>query len=101
MRGTLTRSDVVLAGALYLTAVVTALYWLDFYFGSAVSAKQEDWYRIFQSAFLLADAWMAGCAVVAATGLLLARPFGAKCGLLAGSALVFLALMFEISRSSG
>ena len=93
MRDTLNRSDVVLGGALYLTAVVTVIYWLDFYFGSSVSAKQEDWYRIFQRAFLPADAWMAGCALVAATGLLLRRPFGAKCGLLAGSALVFLALM--------
>jgi hypothetical protein len=93
MRSTLNRSDVFLAGALYLTAAVTAIYWLDFYFGSAVSAKQEEWYRIFQRAFLPADAWMALCATFAATGLLLGRPFGAKCGLLAGSALVFLALM--------
>lgn len=83
----------ILAGLLILGAIVTALYWWSYFTGGDVMVLRERWYTAFESSFPVADGWMALCMLGAGFGLWSGRPWGAKLGLLAGSALLYLAAM--------
>ena len=85
--------DVVLGVLLLVTAVVTAIYWLDFFLRGTVHVVGDDWYLRYERAFPVADGWMAGCSLVAADGLFTGSSYGTVFGLLAAGALVFLGLM--------
>lgn len=78
---------------LLITAAGTVLYWLDFFVSGRVQVRADPVYLAFERAFPLADAWMAGCALVGAIGLARCRPWGLLYGLLAAASQVFLALM--------
>jgi hypothetical protein len=78
---------------LIATSAGTLLYWLDFFLAGTVYVVNEDWYLKFQHAFPAADAWMAACALIAGVGLLRCSPWANQFALLAGSAMVFLALL--------
>jgi hypothetical protein len=86
-------ADRILAALLILSAVVTLLYWVDYYSGGDVKVVSARWYTAFEDSFPAADGWMAFCMLMAGTGLWSGRPFGARFGLLAGSALLYLAAM--------
>jgi len=83
----------ILATLLILGAALTALYWGSFYFGGAVRTSEARWYTAFESSFPLADGWMALCMLAAGIGLWLGRAWGARAGLMAGAALLYLAAM--------
>jgi hypothetical protein len=85
--------DTVWAILLLVTAVVTVAYWVDFFWHGAVNVVEEEWYIRFERSFPVADAFMAGCATVAAIGLLMDDSFGAAFGLVTAGALIFLGLM--------
>jgi hypothetical protein len=85
--------DTVLAVLLLVTAVVTAAYWVDFFWHGSVHVVEEEWYIRFERAFPVADAFMALCAAVAGVGLLADEGWGDAFGLVAAGALVFLGLL--------
>jgi len=85
--------EIALGALLVLGAAVTAFYWWSYFTGGDVMASHERWYIAFESSFPVADGWMALCMAAAGAGLWLDRPWGAKIGLLAGSALLYLAAM--------
>jgi hypothetical protein len=89
----LRKSEIALAALLIAGAAVTALYWWSYFSGGGVMASHERWYTAFESSFPAADGWMALCMLAAGIGLLLDRPWAARAGLLAGSALLYLAAM--------
>lgn len=78
---------------LLLASVGTVAYWTVFFTSGAVHVRGDATYLAFERSFPLADAWMAACALLAATGLWRGRPWGLLFGLLAGSSLVFLGCM--------
>jgi len=81
------------AGYLALVAVLTTLYWIDFFTSGAVHVRDDAVYLAFERAFPLADAWMAACSLLGAIGLWRRRSWGLLFGLLAASAQIFLACM--------
>ena len=83
----------VAASYLALVAVLTLLYWVDFFTAGAVHVRQDEVYLAFERAFPLADAWLAACSLLGAIGLWRRRPWGLLFGLLAASAQVFLACL--------
>ena len=84
----------VVFAVLLLIAVIGVIYfWTDYYFREGVQISNEDWYLKFERAFLPADIWMAACALVGAIGLLTDHNYGLLFSLLAGSAMIFVALM--------
>jgi hypothetical protein len=83
----------ILGTLLILGAGVTALYWWSFYFGGEVRTSEARWYTTFESSFPVADGWMALCMLAAGIGLWLGRAWGARAGLMAGAALLYLAAM--------
>jgi hypothetical protein len=83
----------ILAGILILAALVTVLYWWSYFTGGDVMVLHERWYTAFESSFPAADLWMALCMAGAGIGLWRGVRWGAKLGLLAGSALIYLAAM--------
>jgi hypothetical protein len=83
----------ILAALLILSAVVTVLYWINFYSGGDVKVSNERWYTAYESSFPVADGWMALCMFAAGAGYWLGKPWAARFGLLAGSALLYLAAM--------
>ena len=85
--------DRILAALLVLSAVVTVLYWINYYSGGDVRVSDARWYTAYESSFPVADCWMAVCLFAAGIGLWSGRPWGARFGLLAGSALLYLAAM--------
>jgi hypothetical protein len=85
--------DRILSILLVLGAVVTAFYWWSYFTGGDVMVLQDRWYTAFESSFPVADGWMALCMLGAGIGLWSAEAWGAKLGLLAGSALIYLAAM--------
>src|ERR1700743_3105093 len=85
--------DKVLAALLIIGAAVTAFYWWSYFTGGDVMVLHERWYTAFESSFPIADGWMALCMFAAGIGLWSNRPWGACAGLLAGSALLYLAAM--------
>ncbi len=76
-----------------LTSVGTLLYWLNFFLFGTVHVVDEDWYLKFERAFPVADGWMAVCTLLAGVGFLRRSPQANRFALLAGSSLVFLALL--------
>ena len=93
--------DKVLAALLIIGAAVTAFYWWSYFTGGDVMVLHERWYTAFESSFPVADGWMALCMLAAGIGLWSDRPWGARAGLLAGSALLYLAaidITFDIEN---
>lgn len=78
---------------LIIGALVTAFYWWSYFAGGDVMVLHDRWYTAFESSFPIADGWMALCMFAAGIGLWSGRPWGARAGLLAGSALTYLAAM--------
>jgi hypothetical protein len=85
--------DRVLAVLLIVGAAVTAYYWYSYFTGGDVMVTHERWYTAFESSFPVADGWMALCMAVAGVGLWRGDAWGGRAGLLAGSALIYLAAM--------
>ena len=85
--------DLILSVLLIITGVGLAYYWLDFYLKKGVQVIQEDWYLKFQKACSVADMWIAACAILGAVGLLTEQSYGLLFSILAGSSLIFLALL--------
>jgi hypothetical protein len=83
----------VLSALLIFGAIVTALYWWSYFTGGDVMVTHEGWYTSFESSFPVADGWMALCMLAAGIGLWSDKKWGARAGLLAGSALIYLAAM--------
>jgi len=86
-------SDRILSVLLIVGALVTAFYWWSYFTGGDVMVSQERWYTAFESSFPVADGWMALCMLGAGIGLWTSTSWGAELGLLAGSALIYLAAM--------
>jgi len=82
-----------LAFLLILTALVTVAYWVSYYTGGDVRVVDARWYTAFESSFPVADGWLAITAFLAGIGLWRGQAWGARFGLLAGSALIYLAAM--------
>ena len=82
-----------LAVLLVLTGIGTLLYWANYFAAGDVRVLPERWYIAFENSFPVADGWMALTAIFAGLGLWRGTPSGARAGLLAGSALIFLAAM--------
>jgi len=80
-------------GVLWLTAVATVLFWVDFFSTADVRASTAPCYLAFERAFPAADGWMAIACLVAAEGLRRDREWAVLWGIAAGSALVFLGCM--------
>jgi hypothetical protein len=78
---------------LVVGAAITLFYWWDYFSGGEVMVVRERWYTAFESSFPVADSWMALCMAVSGMGFLLQRSFAAWFGLMAGSALLYLAAM--------
>lgn len=85
--------DKILAAPLIAGAAVTAFYWWSYFTGGDVMVLHDRWYTAFESSFPVADGWMALCMFGAGIGLWAGTSWGAKLGLLAGSALIYLAAM--------
>ena len=83
----------VLAVLLVLGAIVTAAYWANYYLAGDVRVLPDTWYSAFEDAFVVADGWMALCMLLAGIGLWRGSRAGALFGLMAGSALLYLAAM--------
>jgi hypothetical protein len=76
-----------------VTAIGTLLYWLNFFLMGTVHVVNEDWYLKFERAFPVADGWMAICTLLAGIEFLRGSPYARRFALLAGSSMVFLALL--------
>ncbi|MEZ5994297.1 MAG: hypothetical protein R3C25_00940 [Hyphomonadaceae bacterium] len=87
------KANVILGALLLVGAAVTALYWWSYFSGGEVRLTDERWYTAFESSFPIADGWMALCMTCAGAGLILNRPWARPAGLMAGSALIYLAAM--------
>ncbi len=83
----------ILGVLLIAAAAVTALYWWSYFSGGAVRVAGARWYTAFESSFPVADGWMALCAALAGLGFLLGGGWAGRFGLMAGSALLYLAAM--------
>jgi hypothetical protein len=49
-----------------ITAIGILAYWADFFLAGTVKARQDEIYLCFQSAFPLADGWLAFCLLMTA-----------------------------------
>ncbi|HEY5338092.1 MAG TPA: hypothetical protein VIJ85_07820 [Rhizomicrobium sp.] len=88
------KAETILAALLIIAALVTAYYWWSYFAGGGdVMVTDARWYTAFESSFPVADAWMALCAAAAGIGFWLGRPWGARLGLMAASAILYLAAM--------
>ncbi len=85
--------DRILSVLLIIGALVTAFYWWSYFTGGDVMVLHDRWYTAFESSFPVADGWMALCMFAAGIGLWRGDAWGARAGLLAGSALIYLAAM--------
>jgi hypothetical protein len=83
----------LLAALLILGAVVTLAYWLNYFIAGDVRVLPDYWYSAFEDSFPVADGWMALCMLFAGIGLWRGTRTGALFGLMAGSALLYLAGM--------
>ena len=90
--------DRALAIALFVVAAITAAYWILWYLvpgGEAMLSvlPGDAAHKRFEDAFLVADAWMAIAAVIAALRLLSGSPRASAWLYMAGSAALYLAGM--------
>ncbi len=83
----------LLAALLILGAVVTLAYWANYFIAGDVRVLDTVWYAAFEDSFPVADGWMAACMLLAGIGLWRGTRAGALFGLMAGSALLYLAAM--------
>src|SRR5512135_703356 len=83
----------ILAVLLILGAVITLAYWLNYFIAGDVRVLPDYWYSAFEDAFPVADGWMALTMLLAGIGLWRGTRSGALFGLMAGSALLYLAGM--------
>jgi hypothetical protein len=83
----------ILAALLILGAIVTVAYWANYFIAGDVRVLPDYWYGAFEDAFVVADGWMALCMFAAGIGLWRGSRRGALFGLMAGSALLYLAAM--------
>ena len=83
----------ILATLLVFGAAITVAYWLNYYIAGDVRVLSDSWYTYFEDAFPVADFWMALCMAAAGIGLWRGTRAGALFGLMAGSALLYLAAM--------
>jgi hypothetical protein len=83
----------ILSALLILGAVVTVAYWLNYFIAGDVRVLSDTWYTYFEDAFPVADGWMALAMFIAGIGLWRGTRSGALWGLMAGSALLYLAGM--------
>jgi hypothetical protein len=82
-----------LAVLLVLTGIGTLLYWANYFAADDVRVSPERWYTAFEDSFPAADTWMALTALAAGIGLWRGAAWATRAGLLAGSAMIFLAAM--------
>jgi hypothetical protein len=83
----------ILAGTLFAAALVTLAYWLNYFLAGDVRVLPDYWYAAFEDSFPVADGWMSLCMLGAGVGLWRGSLDGARFGLLAASALLYLAAM--------
>ena len=83
----------ILAALLVLGAAVTVAYWVNYFAVGDVRVLSDTWYTTFEDAFPVADGWMALCMAIAGVGLWRGTRNRALWGLMAGSALLYLAGM--------
>jgi hypothetical protein len=83
----------LLPALLILTALVTVAYWVSYFIGGDVRVVDARWYTAFESSFPIADAWLAVTAFISGIGLWRGTAWGPRAGLLAASALLYLAGM--------
>jgi hypothetical protein len=78
---------------LVLTALTTVAYWVNYFTSGDVAVVSARWYTAYESSFPVADGWLALCALLSGLGYLFGWPSAGRFGLLAGSALLYLAAM--------
>jgi hypothetical protein len=83
----------ILGVLLIVAAAVTAYYWWSYFHGGDVRVIDARWYTAFESSFPIADGWMALCAALAGIGFVTDNRYAAPFGLLAASAIIYLACM--------
>jgi hypothetical protein len=82
-----------LGAILILTAIVTVAYWINYFSSGDVAVVSTRWYTAYESSFPVADGWLALCSLLAGIGFLTSSNSAGRFGLLAGSALLYLAAM--------
>jgi len=87
------RGRSVVIGLLWLSAVVTLLYWATFFTSGNVQSSEAECYLAFERAFPAADLWLAAACLAAAEGLRRRREWAVLFGIAAGSAAVYLGCM--------
>lgn len=87
------KTERILGVLLVIAAVVTVFYWWSYFTGGDVMTTHERWYTAFESSFPVADGWMALCMLISGVGFLRQRSFAIPWGLMAGSALLYLAAL--------
>ena len=80
-------------GLLWLSAIVTVLYWVTFFTSGDVQSSEAECYLVFERAFPAADLWLAAACVAAAEGRRRRRDWAVLVGVAAGSAAVYLGCM--------
>jgi hypothetical protein len=86
-------SDRILGLLLLLGAAVTIAYWVNYFLAGDVRVVPDLWYSAFEDAFPVADGWMSICMIAGGVGFWRGRRSAPLFGLLAGSALIYLAAM--------
>lgn len=95
------RSDRILGSLLLLGAAVTIAYWANYFAGGDVRVVPDLWYSAFEDAFPVADGWMTLCLIGAGIGFWRGKRSAPLFGLMAGSALLYLAALditFNVER---
>lgn len=85
--------DLVHASLMMVTGLGVIAYWVEFYTSGMVRTSDDPSYLDFESAFVLADAYMAACYLVGAGLLFWQHPAAIPFGIAAGSAMIFLGAM--------
>ena len=95
------RTDRILGSLLLLGAAATIAYWVNYFVAGDVRVVPDLWYRAFEDAFPVADGWMSVCLIGAGIGFFRGRRSAPFFGLMAGSALLYLAVLditFNVER---
>jgi len=95
------RTDRILGSLLLLGAAVTIAYWVNYFVAGDVRVVPDLWYTAFEDAFPVADGWMSVCLIGAGLGLWRGQRSAPFFGLMAGSALLYLAgldITFNVER---
>ena len=89
----MSRKNRGLGAILIVTAIVTALYWINYFTSADVAVVNARWYTAYESSFPVADGWLAVTAFLAGIAYWRGANSAGRFGLLAGSALLYLAAM--------